>query len=302
MALINVHARTGEKHLADAMRALARQGLSPSDVVAVRHPGALPRLTRAALESGARLVLVGGGDGSASGAANVLAGTEAVLGLLPMGTGNDFARSLGIPPRLKAAAELLTRGQVMAVDLGQLDDGTFFLNSVSMGLSGRVSRHLKPALKRRWGKLAYLFAAARTRGEPPRPFQVRLRLDGEERRFEAMQVLVGNGRFQGGGQLIAPDATVDDARLDVYALTAQRREPPAARWRRLARFAAKLYLGKHTEDPEVHHWRVRRVEVEATPAQDIWCDGEPAGHTPIRAQVRPRAMRVLVPPGGPAHP
>ncbi len=291
LALVNPGARSGARGFAAVVRALVPLGYR---VLPLPEPGALARLVRAAVDAGVGRVVVAGGDGTVSCAANVLVGTETALGVLPLGTGNDFARSLGLPLRLRAAARVLATGQISTVDVGRAN-GRCFLNAVSLGLTGKVSRRLNPTLKRRFGALAYLVAAAKLKQSRPRAFKVDLRTEDEQFQLEALQVVVGNGRYQGGGRLISPDATLDDARLDVYALLSSRAEPERSLWRKLRRFAAKLYLGKHTEDPGVLHLRVRKVSLTCEPAHELWCDGEPFGQTPLEAEVLQRALRVIAP-------
>src|SRR5688572_23523700 len=115
--LVNTRARAGRKAFRPVQRALSERGVALSRAWAVAEPEAIAPLVREALADGARLILVGGGDGTLSAAASVLTGTQAVLGVLPLGTGNDFSRSLSIPRRLGAACEVIARGRVKAVDV-----------------------------------------------------------------------------------------------------------------------------------------------------------------------------------------
>ena len=162
-------------------------------------------------------MIVGGGDGSLSAAARVLAGTGAVLGVLPLGTANDFARTLRIPTDLAAASRVIARGRVRRIDLGWTGRHAF-LNAASVGASSELTRRLDDRLKRRAGKLAYPVAGAAAAAQPP--FRVRIGVDGRTEELDALQVVVGNGRYHGGGRLVAPDARVDDHLLDVYVLVA----------------------------------------------------------------------------------
>ena len=253
--LVSVSARQGsEERLQQAEAALRKHGLHPA-VSRTVEPRDLRRALREAVTAGAPLVVIAGGDGTLSLAATELAGTSTALGVLPSGTANDFARSLGIPDDLDAAAALIAAGHLREVDVG-LADGRPFLNAASVGLGVAVTRRLSQRLKRWAGKLAYPVAAGRE-ALSTRPFRVRLQVDGERRAVRVFQLVVGNGRYHGAGTLVAPDARPDDGKLHVYAiLAAPRPQQDGAtrlgrRWRWLARLArATLSLrGRRPRDP-----------------------------------------------------
>ena len=206
---------------------------------------------------------------SLAAAAGVLAGTRAALGVLPLGTANDFARTLHIPDDLEGALRVIARGAVRAVDVAWLGDRAF-LNAASLGVSSELTRRLEDGLKRRAGKLAYPVAApAAAVGQPA--FKLRIELDGRVIADDALQVVVGNGRYHGGGRLIAPRARIDDHRLDVYVLSAASDAREATRPDRLrdlaalARYAWLLLRGKHLDYPRVFHARSASVRVHTVP-------------------------------------
>lgn len=296
--LVNVRAREGEESLAAARAALSDAGVALGGAHAV-EPGALPARIEAELAAGAERVIVGGGDGSLSAAARVLAGTGAVLGLLPLGTANDFARTLRIPGGLAAAARVIARGRVRRVDVGWAG-GRAFLNAASVGVSSELTRRMDDGLKRRAGRLAYPVASAAAATHPP--FRLRLEVDGRIEELDALQLVIGNGRYHGGGRLIAPGARADDRLLDVYVLVAES-APGRARLRdrvsdvaSLARYALLLLRGRHLEHPRVFHVRAARVSVQTDPPLDIDADGELAGTTPTEFRVAPGDLAVLAPP------
>jgi YegS/Rv2252/BmrU family lipid kinase len=248
------------------------------------------------------LIVLAGGDGTLSLAATELAGKAPALGILPSGTANDFARSLGIPDVLEEAAALIAAGHLREVDVG-LADGRPFLNAASIGLSVAVTRRLTQGLKRWAGKLAYPLAAGRE-ALSTRPFRVHLRIDGEHRALRAFQVVVGNGRYHGAGTLLAPDARLDDGKLHVYAILAGPQPEDARsngfgrRWRWLTLLArATLSLrGRRPRDPrQVLTLSGRDVRVEAGRPRRLNVDGEMWGRTPVHFGVWPRALRVLAP-------
>lgn len=297
--LVNARARNGDSSFDDAREALRRRGVALAAAHAVEDPEELLSRVRDELASGARRILVGGGDGTLSAAAGVLAGTGAALGVLPLGTANDFARTLHIPFDLDGAARVVARGAVRSVDLGWAGRRPF-LNAASFGVSSDLTRRLDDGLKRRAGKLAYPVAGAAAAASQP-PFRVRLEVNGRVVELDALQVVIGNGRYHGGGRLIAPGARLDDHRLDVYVLGAASDTGRAARPRRLrdlaalVRYAYLLARGRHLEHPRIFHARTARADVRTDPPLEIDADGELAGQTPAEFRVTPGELRVIAP-------
>jgi YegS/Rv2252/BmrU family lipid kinase len=297
--VVNALARSGEAEFARAREALERRGVALAAARRVDDPAALRRFIRAELARGADRVVVGGGDGTLSTAAGLLAGTRAALAILPLGTANDFARTLGIPADLARACRVVARGRVRTVDVG-LAGRRAFLNAASVGVSSEVTRRVNGGLKRRAGALAYPLAGAAAAGTPP--FRARLVADGAVRHDGwALQVVIGNGRFHGGGRLVAPGARPDDGALDAYVLSAPSGDDPgrpAARARdllALARYAALLLRGRHVEHPRVLHLRAREVALRTDPPLEVDADGEVAGRTPAAFRVARAALRVVAP-------
>lgn len=300
--VVNTHSRSGRETFEQARHALAGRGVTLARCHAVSRAQRLPEVLDEALARGARRILVGGGDGTVSLAASRLLGRDVTLGVLPLGTGNDFARSLGIPDSVEGAVDVIARGYTARVDVG-LANGRPFLNAASLGLATAIARRLTKRLKQRAGKLAYPMAAAAEVWEL-QPFRLRMKSDAASLELMALQLVVGNGRYHGAGSMVAPDATLDDRRFHVYAI-----EAPSAESGRegtglghfqdistLARIALKLRSGEHVEHPHVTRLRTARLFVEAEPVQDLTADGEPSGHTPVLFEVVPAALRVYAPP------
>ena len=245
------------------------------------------------------LLLVAGGDGTVNDVVNGLGNAgfpEGVtLGILPTGTGNDLAATLCIPEDADLAEDVIRQDRVRTLDVARVrSEGIgerFFINVATGGLGAEISRANEGELKERWGKLSYLRASL----EVARDFDVRdltLYLDGEERKVRAVNVVVGNCRYAGGGWLAAPKANPEDGLLDVViietlGLTDVLQLAPAS-------LARADYLGKEG----VFFARAKEIRVETQlPGLEFTADGEVIGDEPAEFSVIPRALKVIVGPG-----
>src|SRR5919202_110360 len=199
--IVNARSRSGERAFSQASELLRSLGVPVEEEYALRDPSRLPETVRRAVSEGSDLIVLGGGDGSVSSVVDFLVKSGAVLGLLPLGTANDFARTLGIPTDIQSACETIAYGEVVDVDLG-LAGEDYFVNVASVGLGVEVTKALSPRLKRRVGALAYPLAAIRA-FFAHQPFSATLSFpDGDHPTASfgrLLQVTVGNGRFYGGG-------------------------------------------------------------------------------------------------------
>ncbi len=293
--IVNTSARLGRSMLTSAVEYLRLLGVPVKAAYAPKDASRLSEIVRGALDEGHDLIVVGGGDGSVSSVAGVLAGSDAILGVLPLGTANDFARTLGIPFELGNACTTVADGVVANVDLGLAGDH-HYVNVGSMGLGSAVAEAQSPCLKRAVGSLAYPLAAVRAYLERE-PFEAGFAFPDGDHEAVAMHdlihVAVGNGRYYGGGLLVAPDSGIEDHALDVYAVE-------AAAAPHLARIAWGLRTGAFLDDWRVHYWRTRRVRILTDPRLFVNLDGELVCHTPKSFSVVPDALKVLVPqPHGP---
>jgi YegS/Rv2252/BmrU family lipid kinase len=286
--VINTASRTGATALRLVEAELRRSGVAEVDVHRVDGGAQLPGALAEAVGAEPDLVVVGGGDGTVGCAAAMLAHTRATLGVLPLGTANDFARTLEIPSALPAAVDTLLSGKVVDVDLGRVN-GSVFLNVASLGLSVEVTRRLTPGLKRRLGQLAYP-AATLAAYRHHRPFSARIELaDGSALELtDLMQVAVGNGRHYGGGMTVSPSASIDDHLLDVYAIE-------KGRLRDHVSVARLLRSGHLIEHERVHHLTTRTLRVVTDEPLDVNLDGELAATTPATFEVDRNALHVVVP-------
>ena len=291
--IVNTRSRSGEQAFFEALNRLQDLGVPLGVTYAIRDPARLPETVREVLDedSDYRLLILGGGDGSVSSVVDFLAHRDVALGLLPLGTANDFARTLEIPSDIEGACQTIASGKVVDVDLGLAGDN-YYVNVASTGLSVRVTQALSPRLKRRIGALAYPAAAIRAFLDHE-PFSARLTFpDGDHEPVEygrLLHVAVGNGRFYGGGIVVAPEAGIDDRRLDVCAIE-------LGRPRTLIGAARYLKSGDFIRLEGVHHHRTERVRLETEPDLPINIDGELVARTPQTFSVVHNALEVLVPP------
>ncbi len=287
--VVNTRSRSGETAFDVAAQLLPQLGVPLAVTHALAEPRRLPKVVGGALRAGCDLIVVGGGDGSIGCVVDLLAHHDAALGVLPVGTANDFARTLGIPFEIKQACETVASGALVDVDLGQVGSD-YYVNVASVGVSAAVARSLASGLKRWLGMLAYPTATARALVRH-RPFSARLTFpDVDYEPVELQKVLqlsVGNGRFYGGGCVVSPGSGIDDRMLDVYAIE-------AGPYRELFRVLRRLRGGAHMQSHLVSHFQTRSIHVETLPAMPINVDGEILTSTPATFSLAPNALRVLV--------
>jgi diacylglycerol kinase (ATP) len=239
-----------------------------------------------ALETGVDTVAIVGGDGALHDVLPMLAGRDIPVGLLPAGTGNDTARSLGIPVKDPAAATtILLGGHTREIDLAETDTGEFVVTVMASGFDSKVNERANEMTWPRGNMRYNLAILAELREFEPLAFSITL--DGETIEREAMLVAVGNGPSFGGGLRICEGASMDDGLLDVVVIN------PVSK-PKLLRVFPKLYRGTHVTLPEFERHRVREVTL-SSPGIVAYGDGERLGPLPVRSRVRPAALRVLVP-------
>lgn len=281
--LVNPGARRGDEGL-DGVTAILRAA-----GVAVRQAplGTTEEIERSIRAEETDCAIVGGGDGSLSAAASAIVATGVTLGILPMGTANDLARTLHIPDDLEAAAGIIVGGRRRRIDLGTVNGKPFF-NVASIGLSAELARQLSSDLKRRWGRAGYAVAAIKALSSARR-FSAHVTENGETTRTRTMQVAVGNGRFYGGGNVVAEDAAIDDGHLDLYSLEI----------RTVFRLALMLHsfrAGSHGAWSEVRTLRGTEFEIRTRHPRPVNADGELVAETPAVFKIHPGAVTVYAAP------
>jgi len=286
-----VAARTDPKVIRSICAALERRGIQV-EVAETTKPGDASDLARQGVADGFEIIAVYGGDGTTMSAVRGMVGQKAVLGLIPGGTGNLLAGNLRIPRNPAKAAALLVTGTPRAIDLGRVErtDGThYFAVNCGAGFDAELMAGTSERDKRRWGLGAYFAAAWRLSDVASVPH--RIVVDGQALEAKAATVLVANC-----GELIPPlvrlkaDIEPDDGLLDVVVLSADGMvDSVGVFWH--------LLSGTGDGDKRIEYARGRRVSIETTPPRPVQLDGEPAGMTPLVAEVVPRAICILVPPG-----
>jgi diacylglycerol kinase (ATP) len=284
LLIVNAKSRSGAAQLEGAVAALKGHGIDPVHRECGTR-GELPRLI-AAEGRDMDLVAVGGGDGTINAAALGVIELGLPLGILPMGTANDLARTLGIPPNLDAAARIIARGRTRHIDLG-LVNGEPFFNVASIGLSAELAQRLTREIKRRWGRLGYGLVALQVLSQA-RPFSAIITSAEGTVRVRTLQIAVGNGRYYGGGNAVEATAAIDDQHLDLYSLELKRA------WK-LALMARSFRYGEHGAWEEVRAIRAKEFAIRTRRPRPVNCDGEIVTQTPARFTIRPSAVTVFAP-------
>lgn len=284
LLVVNRKSRTGRKDLSPVLDTLRHGGVETTEVACGSARDLSPLIV--AEGRGMDLVVVGGGDGTLNAALEGLVQLGVPLGLLPLGTANDLALTLGIPADPLAAAAIIASGRPRRVDLGWVN-GKHFVNVASVGLSVQVAQALSRDVKRRWGRAGYALSALRA-WRDARPFRASIHCDGKRLDVPALQVAVGNGRHFGGGMVVVDDARIDDSRLDLFTVA------PCG----LLRFAALLPLlktGRHGVLDQVHTCRGKRIDLDTGRPLPVNTDGEITTTTPASFRIRSGALAVMAP-------
>jgi diacylglycerol kinase (ATP) len=272
-----------------AGRVAARAKLAGWEAVLrpTERPGHAAGLVREAVAAGAARIGLIGGDGTVHDAVAGLEGALLPLAVLPAGTGNDLARTLGLPRKLDLAAEVMLHGRQRAVDVW-LWNGIPFVNVAGVGLDAAVAEAVNRRLPQLRGTPAYLAGVAITL-PGFRPIHIRLKGDDWQHEGEAMLVAVANGQCYGGGMRIAPAAAPDDGLLDVVVVGGVSKLE-------LVRQMPRVFSGTHTRHPQVHCFRTRGLHVEVTGREPpVTLDGELAGGLPATVALAPAPVHFLVP-------
>ncbi|MER3493146.1 MAG: lipid kinase [Mastigocladus sp. ERB_26_2] len=284
LLLVNRQSRQGQKRLSEVMSCLVEQGFELI-AASAENPQHFSDVIRR-YQHQVDLVVVGGGDGTLNAAVDTLVETNLPLGILPLGTANDLARTLKIPNSLPEASKVIANGKLQRIDLGEVN-GKYFFNVASLGLSVKITQRLTKEVKRRWGIFAYAFTALKVIWES-RPFSAEIRLPDQSIKVKTVQIAIGNGRYYGGGMAVAPDAMIDDQRLDLYSLEIRH-------WWEIIPLLPRMRQGRHINARNVRALQAQEIEIYTRKPRPINTDGEITTYTPAHFRVIPKAVAVFVP-------
>lgn len=287
LLLVNHQSQHGKESLAQAIEQLQQLGFELVEE-STGDPEQLPEVI-CQYRDKVDLVIIGGGDGTLNAAAAGLVETQLPLGILPLGTANDLARTLGIPLSVSEACKIIATGRNFAIDLGCVNDKYFF-NVASLGIGTQITQQLTKEAKQRWGVLAYAATALKVLWQT-RPFQAEIHFNQTSVQGKTVQIAVGNGRFYGGGTPISQEATIDDHQLDLYSLEIQY-------WWQIIPILPAMSRGHQATWPSVVAHQSQAIEVRTSKPHPISTDGEITTQTPADFRVVPQALSVIVP----AHP
>jgi YegS/Rv2252/BmrU family lipid kinase len=285
LLLVNPSAGGGRalERLPEAQRALNARGIDHRVVLTTGLEHGCEE-ARAAADAGETVIAMSG-DGLIGQIGGALAEGPGTLALIPGGRGNDLARVLGIPSELDGAVEVIAGGATREIDVGEIN-GRRFLCIASCGFDSDANRIANEARLVK-GRAVYLYAAIRALVEW-KPARFTLTLDGQRLEFTGYSVAAANSRAFGGGMFVAPEAELDDGKLDVVWIT------HVGKLHYLANLP-KVFKGTHVENPEVVVRRAAEVRIEADRPFAVYADGDHLADLPATLRVLPRALRVVVP-------
>ncbi|KPD20679.1 lipid kinase [Idiomarina abyssalis] len=231
------------------------------------------------------VVIVAGGDGTISSALESIYKSEQTLAILPMGTANDLARSLGISHDVVAAAQAIVNDKRERINLAKVNN-SYFVNVAHVGLGVEVTRELTSEMKKYFGVFAYLgaFTSVMKRNKS---FKVQIEADGWKESVKAIHLAVGNGRYYGGGNVVDDDSTLLDGQLNLFCLK-------PIRWWRLLLLGVNFRNGNLQKAERVVCKKARKISIKTSRAKHIQADGEFKTDTPANFEVMPKAIEAVV--------
>jgi diacylglycerol kinase (ATP) len=254
-------------------------------VCATSQPGEAETLARHAASEGFTKIVAAGGDGTINEVVNGLAGTESMLGLLPMGTVNVFASELGLPSHDLASCWRIIEGETTrVVDLPSAN-GKYFVQLAGVGLDAQAVKETSASLKHNFGPLSYLISAAQIAArQPPRLF-----IEADARaKMEGSFVLIGNGRRYGGPFPFFKQAMLDDGLLDVVAFK-------HLGYFEIIRYLQEVFFSSEIRAPDVEYFQTKRLRISSDEEVPVELDGELAGACPVEFAIEEKTLRVLTP-------
>ncbi|HEX6416625.1 MAG TPA: YegS/Rv2252/BmrU family lipid kinase [Candidatus Saccharimonadales bacterium] len=284
--IVNTRSRRGADLFDQALNTLKAESFNLTAVYPVKHPAELIATVERALSEGAELIILGSGDGTVSEVVDALAHHKAILGFLPLGTTNNFVRTLSIPLTVDGAIKTLHTGKVAKVGLGLVDDD-YFANVSAIGLSASIAKMVTNTQKRWLGRFAYLITGIRAIARQ-KPFKATLKsAEGTLKNISAWQIVIANGKFHAGREL-SKGAHIAKERLTVYYVEG------TSRWQLISALVG-YWLGIDAQLKHVTYFETSSIEILTDPMQRLEIDGELKAETPVRVRLAPAALKVIVP-------
>ncbi len=282
--VVNAKSRRGQALFQRACAAMSDLPYTV-DARAVEDPKDLEPTVRELLAAKPDLLILGGGDGTISGLVDLMVGHDVMLGVLPLGTANSFARSLGIPLSIEGAVEVIRTGRPRRIDLGMIDND-YYANCAAMGISPKIAETVPHGLKRVAGRLGYLGWAA-YQFLRFRPFTLIVEQNGERERLRVVEVRISNGPYHGGTELVDA-AAVDSGEIVVQAVCGHVKRRLIVNW------AASILRSDYRKE-KVRDFRGREIKLTTIPPLPISIDGEVLARTPVTAKIAPGIIEVIAP-------
>jgi diacylglycerol kinase (ATP) len=268
----------------------ALKRLGDVSVLTTERAGEAKELASKAVADGCEVIVAAGGDGAINEVVNGIAPnfSRVQLGILPLGTANDLARSIAIPDDIEAALDIIAAGHSQELDVVRAisNETRYFINVSALGFSGEVSLNLTEEVKASWGSLAYIRSGLTTIPNLTE-YHISIRFDdGEDRKMDVYNIILANARYVGGGIPVAPQALLNDGLVDVIIV-------PVMKMTQLALLAPRILLGEHTDSDLLIYRRARKVVIRSEPGMWFNLDGELMGNEPVTFEVLPHALRVI---------
>lgn len=284
--VVNAKSRRGQLLFQAACDGLKARGFEIAAAHAVKRPKELGKILARLIADGHDLIAVGGGDGTLAGAAGKFARKDIVLAILPLGTANSFARTLGIEPELEPALDVIAGGDLARADVVRIGD-SFFINSATIGVPARIAEDIPHGLKKWFGRIGYLGYGV-YKFLKMHHFSARISQPGKPDFIEdVLEIRIGNGPFVGGLRVM-DNADPESRDIVVQLVLGRYTAALAGVW------AANL-AGWRPAGSRVHEIRATEFTLSCTPQQPISVDGETGTCTPVTIKVEPGALHLIVP-------
>ncbi|HOJ96543.1 MAG TPA: YegS/Rv2252/BmrU family lipid kinase [Methanospirillum sp.] len=283
--IVNTHSRNGERLFFKALDLLQLHGIEVIAAYPVRKPERIRSVVSEVISQKNPLIIIGGGDGTFNTIIDLFVHQDTVLGILPLGTANNFARSMGIPMSVHRAIEVIATGKVVDIDLGMINS-QYFINIATIGFSHNVVSATPRKLKRYLGMISYLLCETQYLISQEL-FRCIITTDGREETIHTRQLIIANGSFY-GARKITPDAHIDNDTLIIFAMDSE------SRWQGL-KFWIGFFLGRHLTFPQSRIYKVKEATIETIPRKYVIMGGEKTTQTPAHLSIDNEAIQVIAP-------